>query len=323
MRTSEWIHSSVHLMNIRLARCAYVQPLRITARFCFRPRPRSTIFGPMDLRRELDTAVDLARRAGARIRALHGAQLAVDTKADDSPVTQADREANALIVDGITRAFPTDAVLSEEAPDDGSRHDHHRVWMVDPLDGTKDFIRGRDGFAVMIGLIEGDRPVLGVVYQPIGDNLYFAARGQGAFVQRDGDPIERMRVSDVTDPTQIRMVASKSHRTPAIDRVREELGISDELNVGSVGLKLGLISAGVRDLYVNPAGHSKLWDACGPEAILVEAGGRLTDLGGHPLDYRGRELGNTRGLIASNGHLHEQVVQRLAPLFAGGAATDD
>jgi 3'(2'), 5'-bisphosphate nucleotidase len=129
----------------------------------------------------------------------------------------------------------------------------------------------------------------------------------------------RIHVSDVREPAQIRMVASKSHRTEAIDRVRAALGISDELNVGSVGLKLGLIAEGVRDLYVNPAGHSKLWDACGPEAILVEAGGRLSDLRGQPLDYRGAELGNTRGLIASNGVLHDEVVARLGTLFPGGA----
>jgi len=276
----------------------------------------------MDLRRELETAVELARRAGARIRALQGAQLAVERKDDDSPVTQADREANALIIAALAAAFPGDGILSEEAPDDGSRLASQRVWMVDPIDGTKDFIRGRDGFAVMIGLLDGDHPALGAVYQPIGDKLYFATRGQGAFVVRDGGAPERIHVSDVADLTQIRMVASKSHRTATIDRVREELGISDELNVGSVGLKLGLIAEGLRDLYVNPAGHSKLWDACAPEALLVEAGGRLTDLYGAPLDYRGRELGNLRGLIASNGRLHDEVVGRLAALFARGPARD-
>jgi 3'(2'), 5'-bisphosphate nucleotidase len=274
----------------------------------------------MQLRRELDTAVDLARRAGERIRALHGSGIAVDTKDDQSPVTQADREANELIVAALTFAFPGDGILSEELPDDGSRMTRPRVWMVDPLDGTKDFIRGRDGFAVMIGLLDGDRPALGVVYQPIGDKLYFATRGDGAFVVRAGGAPERMHVSDVREPSQIRMVASKSHRSETIDRVRAELGISDELNVGSVGLKLGLIAEGVRDLYVNPAGHSKLWDACGPEAILVEAGGRMTDVAGAPLAYRGAELGNVRGLIASNGLLHDEVVARLAALFPGGAA---
>jgi 3'(2'), 5'-bisphosphate nucleotidase len=276
----------------------------------------------MDLRRELDTAVDLARRAGAQIRALHGSGIAVDTKDDDSPVTAADREANALIVAALTLAFPCDGILSEELPDDGSRMVRPRVWMIDPLDGTKDFIRGRDGFAVMIGLLDGARPALGVVYQPIGDKLYFATRGGGAFMQRGGGAAARIRVSDVRDPSQIRMVASKSHRTETIDRVRAELGISDELNVGSVGLKLGLIAEGLRDLYVNPAGHSKLWDACGPEAILVEAGGRLSDLRGELIDYRGVELGNTRGLIASNGVLHDEVVRRLSALFPGGATRE-
>jgi 3'(2'), 5'-bisphosphate nucleotidase len=274
-----------------------------------------------DLRRELETAVALARRAGERIAALRGSGIAVDTKDDDSPVTAADREANALIVGGLGAAFPDDAILSEELPDDGSRIGRTRVWMVDPLDGTKDFIRGHEGFAVMIGLLDGASPALGVVYQPIGDKLYFATRGGGAFLVRGGVSAP-IHVSDIRVSSEIRMVASKSHRTETIDRVRAELGISDELNVGSVGLKLGLIAEGLRDLYVNPAGHSKLWDACGPEAILVEAGGRLSDLRGLPLDYRGRELGNVRGLIASNGVLHDEVVTRLQTLFPGGTARE-
>jgi 3'(2'), 5'-bisphosphate nucleotidase len=276
----------------------------------------------MDLRRELDLAIDLARRAGERIRVLRSAGLAVEQKADDSPVTQADREANALIVDGLRAHFPGDGLLSEELPDDGSRLTAPRVWMVDPLDGTKDFIRGRDGFSVMIGLLVDERPALGVVYQPVGDKLYFATLGQGAFIERNGSAPTPIHVSSVAEMAQLRMVASASHRTETIDRVREALGVSDELNIGSVGLKLGLIAEGVRDLYVNPSGHSKLWDTLGPEAILVEAGGRLSDAHGQPLDWRGAELGNVRGLIASNGKLHDQVVARLAALFPSGPARE-
>jgi 3'(2'), 5'-bisphosphate nucleotidase len=265
--------------------------------------------------RELAVATQLARRAGERIRAMQRSDLAVDRKEDDSPVTAADREADAIIRGGLTSAFPDDALLSEETPDDGSRFAHDRVWMIDPLDGTKDFVRGQSGFAVMIGLLVGEAPALGVVYQPIGDKLYQASRGGGAWLSVGGaDPV-RLHVSAITETTQIRMVASKSHRTEAIDRVREKLGIQQELNIGSVGLKLGLIAEGERDLYVNPQGHSKLWDACGPEAILTEAGGRLTDAHGQPLRYRGRELGNIYGLIASNGLLHDAVVARLAEMF--------
>ncbi len=272
---------------------------------------------------ELALATRLARQAGERIRALHRSGLQVDRKEDDSPVTEADRAADAILRGGLASAFPDDGMLSEETPDDGSRFGRERVWMIDPLDGTKDFVRGLNGFAVMIGLLVGDTPALGVVYQPMGDRLYHAARGQGAWVSVAGGPAERLRVSAITDASQIRMVASKSHRSDTIDRVREKLGIADELNIGSVGLKLGLIAEGERDLYVNPAGHSKLWDACGPEAILTEAGGKLTDAHGAPLRYRGQELGNRRGLIASNGHLHELVVQRLAELFPGSGELGD
>ena len=209
----------------------------------------------MNFRRELDLAIDLARRAGERIRALHGSGLAVDTKDDDSPVTQADREANALIVAALTAAFPDDGILSEELPDDGSRMARPRVWMVDPLDGTKDFIRGRDGFAVMIGLLDGATP--GARRRLSADRrqalLRHPRRRRLRWSRARRRRAERIHVSDVRERRKIRMVASKSHRTEAIDRVRAELGISDELNVGSVGLKLGLIAEGERDLYVNPA----------------------------------------------------------------------
>jgi 3'(2'), 5'-bisphosphate nucleotidase len=268
-----------------------------------------------DLQRELEVAIRLARQAGALIRGFHASGIAVDRKAGNEPVTEADRSANALLVAGLTAAFPGYGLLSEEAPDDGSRLTHDRVWMVDPLDGTKDFIRGFDGFSTMIGLIEGERPALGVIYQPIGDRLYYATRGEGAWLEESGQPKRRLHVSDIRDTTQIRMVASKSHRDEKIDRVRSELGITDELNVGSVGLKLGLIARGDRDLYVNPNPHAKLWDSCGPEALLTEAGGRLTDAHGSPLVYRTSELGNLRGLIASNGLVHDEVVSRLAGLF--------
>jgi 3'(2'), 5'-bisphosphate nucleotidase len=110
-------------------------------------------------------------------------------------------------------------------------------------------------------------------------------------------------------------VSSKSHRAPVLDQVKQELGIADEINVGSVGVKLCLIAAGVRDLYINPAARTKAWDTCGPEAILVPAGGRLSDLFGTPINYT-TELAHRRGLLASNGRVHDEVVSRMAPLFA-------
>ena len=273
----------------------------------------------MNLARELEVARKLALDAGEVTLRYHGTELTIERKDEGEPVTRADKEANAVIVDGLRREFPDDALLAEETPDDGSRLVKNRVWMVDPIDGTRDFIRGRDGFSVMIGLLIDDRPALGVVWQPIGRRLYFASRGQGAWLAENDAAPARIHTSSVSEAQNIRLVASKSHRTPVIDEVRQKLGISDELNVGSVGLKLGLIARGLRDLYVNPSSKSSAWDTCGPEAILFEAGGRLSDLWGRPIDYRAQDVRNRDGLVASNGALHELVLEKIRPLFPDGA----
>ncbi|MGE5186689.1 MAG: 3'(2'),5'-bisphosphate nucleotidase CysQ family protein [Acidobacteriota bacterium] len=258
------------------------------------------------MRAELDAALELARAAGELVMKLRGGELAVEMKPGDEPVTVADKRASQLIVDGLHARFPADPVISEEAP--GQTLVPARMWLVDPIDGTKDFIRGSDGFSIMIGLAIAGRPAVGVVHQPAASRTFWASP-EGAFV--DGKPLA---VSSIASAGEARLVASASHRTPDIDRVKQTLGIADEQNVGSVGVKLALIAMGVRDLYVNPTAKTKAWDTCAPEAILVRAGGRLTDLFGRPVDYAS-ELRQVRGLVASNGHVHDEVVGKLAPLF--------
>ncbi len=264
---------------------------------------------------ELEVARGLARQAGKLILGYHHTGIAVDRKAGDEPVTRADREASELILAGLARAFPGDILISEEAPDDPRRLGRDkRVWFVDPLDGTRDFIRGLNGFAVMIGLCVEARPHLGVVYQPVGDRLFLGARGHGATLVDSGGT-RALHCSDVSDPEAIRLVSSASHRSDKIDQVKSALGIQNELQIGSVGLKLGLIALGERELYVNPSSKSKAWDTCAPEALIQEAGGRITDLWGDPLRYDLPELGNVRGLLATNGLVHDAVMARLASLF--------
>ncbi len=244
----------------------------------------------------------------------------VDRKAGDEPVTRADREASDVILAGLGREFPCDIFISEEAPDDPRRlrDPGARIWFIDPLDGTNDFIRGRVGFSVMIGMCVGGRPRLGVVFQPIapdgGDRVFTATTGHGTWME-DAHGRHRLTCSTTTDPAALRLVASKSHRTTEIDAVKTTLGIADEMNIGSVGLKLGLIALAERDLYVNPSSKSKAWDTCAPEALLVEAGGRITDLWGDPLHYDLADLRNLRGLLASNGPAHDAVVAKLGVLF--------
>lgn len=269
--------------------------------------------------REIDVASALAREAGALAVALRDrgpAALGIEHKAGDEPVTVADRAASELIVRGLAAAFPDDCVVSEESADDLRRLTTPRVWYVDPIDGTKDFIRGSDGFAVMIGLCVDARPVVGVVYQPTSQRLFAAAPGRGAWMELPDGEARALAVSTVDDVAAIRLVASRSHRSPVIDEVKSALGIADELNVGSVGLKLALIALGERDLYVNPFPRCKAWDTCAPEALLAAAGGVLTDTQGAPVRYDEVDLSRPRGLVASNGHVHAAALARLAALFA-------
>ena len=262
---------------------------------------------------ELRCALELARRAGDEVLALRGGELGVQMKAGNEPVTVADRRASALIVAGLAARFPDDPVISEELPaPPGALGTGGRLWLVDPIDGTKDYIRGDDGFSVMIGLVRGGRPVLGVVHQPAAGRTFYATADAGAHVITEAG-VAPLQVSGVASAGAVRLVASASHRSDDIDRVKATLGIADELNVGSVGVKLSLIAMGVRDLYVNPWPKTKVWDTCAPEAILTAAGGRLTDLFGGPVDYA--ELRQARGLVASNGRVHDEVIAKLAPLF--------
>jgi 3'(2'), 5'-bisphosphate nucleotidase len=264
---------------------------------------------------ELVRALELAREAGDLARRLQGGELGVEMKPGDEPVSVADRRASELIVAGLTASFPADPVVSEELTPAPGAFGAPRLWLVDPIDGTKDFIRGEDGYAVMIGLVEGGRPVVGVVHQPVQDRTFYATP-DGAWVSAGG-AASPLGVSSIAAAGEARLVASKSHRTADIDRVKERLGIGDEQNIGSVGVKLCLIAAGVRELYVNPQAKTKAWDTCAPEAILVRAGGRLTDLFGASISYRREdELAHRRGLVASNGLVHDEVVRKLAPLFA-------
>lgn len=269
--------------------------------------------------RELQVALRLAREAGAAILEYYDQPLQVERKVDadeyTEPVTQADRVANELIVSALRREFPDDGILAEESIDTDRRLSKRRVWMIDPLDGTNGFI-ARDGdFAVQIGLAVEGRSVVGVVYQPLPDVLYRAVEGAGAWVERKGFEVERARVSDAQEVTRMRLAASRNHRSPRMDTVVRALGIKEEVQRGSVGIKVGLIIERQCDVYIHLSPRTKQWDTCAPEIILREAGGRMTDLFGEPLGYNQADVQNRNGLVASNGAAHARIIEMLAPLL--------
>jgi 3'(2'), 5'-bisphosphate nucleotidase len=268
--------------------------------------------------RELQVAVDLAREAGAAILEYYAGPIDVEQKfsADDiEPVTQADKVANQLIVERLAREFPQDGILAEESIDTEHRLDKARVWMVDPLDGTNGFIDGNGDFAVQIGLVESGVCVVGVVYQPLTGVLYRAVVGCSTWIERRQITTERVTVSSKKDVKQMRLAASRSHRSPRMNKVVTRLGFREEVQRGSVGIKIGLLVEQQCDVYIHLSPRTKQWDTCAPQLILTEAGGILTDLFGQPLNYNVPDVQNRNGLVASNGVAHAQIIETLAPLL--------
>lgn len=265
-----------------------------------------------EFHKEIKVASQLARQAGDVIMKIYDTKYEVASKGKAGPVTEADLRSSELIVEGLHQAFPHDLVVSEEALPPGGQA-AERVWYVDPLDGTKEFISKNGEFSVMIGLAINGHARAGVVYKPVGAVLFWGITGKEACLEQDGTQTP-LKVSNQAVLRELRLVVSRSHRLPVIDQVRDRLGITQEIPSGSVGLKIGMIVNGGADLYVDPSGFTSAWDVCGPEAVLSGAGGRLTDLGGESIVYGTGELRNKRGLIATNGACHDQVVSALAPV---------
>lgn len=268
------------------------------------------------LQKELSVAQELARQAGYVLLKHYDRPARVSRKAGGEPVTEADVASNDVIVHGLQGVFPEDAVLSEEQADDKRRLQAPRAWMVDPLDGTREYIDRLPEFAVMIGLVEAGVPVLGVVYQPLGNELYFAVEGSGAWLEV-GSKRRRLQVSQISDPAQMRLVVSRSHRESLVDRIKERLGIRRERISGSVGVKVALIARGECDLYLHPSPYTRLWDACAPQVVLQEAGGKMTDMDGAPIRYDLPEIHLRRGIAASNGVIHDVILDMVADLIKG------
>jgi len=265
----------------------------------------------------LDVALRLARDACREVmRVYAGGDLGEVRKSDGSPVTAADLAANAVILQGLKRYFPSDLVLSEESPFDAAQALGRRVWMVDPVDGTQDFVQRTGDFAVMIGLCISGRPALGVVAAPALGRTWFGGPGIGAFEETaTGRRALALRPPEPGRP--LRALVSRTHRPAGLDAVIEALGQPVEpMARGGVGVKVGLVLAGEADFYLHPSPGTHVWDCCAPEAVMTAAGGVLSDAHGAPVAYDPAVTANPRGVPAAEASLHA----RLAPLVPARGA---
>lgn len=269
---------------------------------------------------ELKAAISLAREAGRSIVEHYALDLIAEEKiaADMScePVTEADRAASRIIVTGLQAAFPDDGILSEEEIDlPDTRLARKRVWIIDPIDGTWGFIKKDGDFAVQIGLAIDGEPVLGVVFIPLSDVMYYASQNNGAFCERAGHEAVCLSVPTTSAFSEMVIATSRNHPNPRMTQVRKHLGITKEIQRGSVGIKVGLIAERETDLYINLSPRSKFWDTCGPQAILEEAGGYLTDIFGQRIRYDITDVQNHNGIVAASAAAHGAVIRGLRPLL--------
>jgi 3'(2'), 5'-bisphosphate nucleotidase len=269
---------------------------------------------------ELETAIALAHRAGARIMDFYNTSFVVEEKLglDNyvEPVTEADRQASEIIVAGLKESFPDDGILSEELTDTSERLALKRAWIIDPIDGTYGFVRREGDFAVQIGLAVEGESVLGVVYEPLAEKLFWAVRDAGAWLETTAAPQpQKLNVSAKTDFAEMIVAASRSHYNPRQQRLKKYFGFKKEIRRGSVGVKVGLLTMRECDVYVTFSSRTKHWDTCAPQIILEEAGGAMTDLYGERIRYNMPDVQNWNGAVATNGAAHDRIIGRLKPLL--------
>jgi 3'(2'), 5'-bisphosphate nucleotidase len=257
-----------------------------------------TIPSSADLALLLTQVNQIARAAGAEIMAIYQSDNFGETsKADNSPLTLADLAAHKSIVAGLSLLKPVYPVLSEEDANISfaERSKWKCFWLVDPLDGTKEFVKRNGEFTVNIALIENGVPVLGVVYAPVLDVCYFAARGTGAFVQRGKQAAIPIKTISHQPGVAVKVVASRSHSDERTQNLLNELGEYECISMGS-SLKLCLVAEAAAHFYPR-LGPTMEWDTAAAHAVVNEAGGKVCDVSGQPLRYNKEDLHNPEFLV--------------------------
>ena len=279
----------------------------------------------IELRRLSWGAADILRAYARGEQPPHGfpKALSVDN-GGEGPVSAADLAVNEWLLAGLSGAFPDAGwtLLSEETAKEqlteGEPLPAEWLWILDPLDGTKDFLQGTGEYAVHLALVRGNRPVLGVVLLPEADELWLGLVGDDAWCEDRGGTRSPVRFSERSELSDLLLVASRSHRDDRLEKLIGELQLGGSKAVGSVGCKVATILRGETDLYISLSGRSapKDWDMAAPEAVLLAAGGRFThaDLG--DLTYNTGDVRQAGCLIASHGKAHVALGERATRAMA-------
>ncbi len=258
-----------------------------------------------------DSLIQLIIKAGRLALEYYDSSFSVSFKDNKSPLTDVDLAVNSLIIDFIKKNYPDDAILSEETSDDFSRLSKERVWVIDPIDGTKEFIKHNGEFTINLALVENKKPVLGLVYAPVINKLYYAGKDGAFLLIIKDDSVNKVRSISVSNNSTINsmvLARSRSHASETLLRIISNNDFKDVTIAGS-SLKGCLIAEGVADAYFR-LGSVHEWDVAAMHAVLARAGGIITDLDGNVLTYNNKDT-LFNGLIASNDKNHGLLLKLL------------
>lgn len=251
-------------------------------------------------------ALKAASKASNAVMQIYSKEFTSSLKDDDSPITKADLKSNEIIKKILSPSgLP---VLSEEDTDTKSRLDHDKIWIIDPLDGTSDFVNRTGEFTIMVGLVEHSRPILGVICRPTTNTLFLAQKGSGAYML-EGNVWSKLAVSKTSELAKCRAVGSRFHLSEQEKEFFKKLGVLSFESRGS-SLKVAEICMGKAEIYLTTSSKIKQWDTCASYCLVTEAGGRMTDMLGNDVFYNTEKLNHENGLLVTNGLVHEQIIKQ-------------
>ena len=253
---------------------------------------------------EINLAIDAVIDAGKTVMEIYDQGFEQMTKINNEPLTKADVESNKIIHEIISTS--DHPILSEESDDTKKRLERKTVWIVDPLDGTSDFIHKTNEFTIMIGLVKEQKPILGVIYCPTNDTLYVAQQDQGAY-QLLGEKWSKLSVSTISDLAKSRVVCSRHHLSQNERDFLENIHPMKLTQRGS-SLKAIDVASGMAEFYFTSSNKIKQWDTCASYCLIKEAGGNITDVFGNNLEYNTEIVNHQNGIMITNGLVHNLLI---------------
>ncbi len=257
---------------------------------------------------DLENVFVAMREAGGAVMQIYKGDFKVQWKAKNDPLTKADLASDEILQKELSKyGYP---IISEETEDDKARLKSDSVWIIDPIDGTSDFVAKNGEFCIMVGFVHFGKPIFGAIYIPTEDKLYYAEKGNGAFL-KEGSKKKLISVSNENKVAQARAVVTRSHMNEVMKTTLTKISPAKTTPTGSNGIKAVRVAEGQAELFVNPTDKMGEWDLCAPHILVEEAGGIVTGAHGEELVYNKQTPNAPYGVLATNRKLHSQILKKL------------